>query len=360
MFLHYIKYCFITSLRKKEIIFWTLLFPIALSTFMYAGFGKINETTELAKPIPVAVIHNQKDEFFDKAIESISKGDKKIITVKNFSINNATKALNSGKIIGIFYVDDTISLSVKGNNLKETVLSTFLDEYLQRRDSMNFSTVYACKEQLKSHGSQDNIISNFYAILAMTCLFSVFTGLNQIYTLQGNLSALGARRSLAPVPKSIIIFSEFITALFLQFIITSIGFFYMKNILKLNFGERILEIFPVLILGNACGIALGILVGCLKFPRTEGGKTGLATGISMILSVADDLCAPSIRIMIERNYPILNRINPATLISDALYSLNVYETKTRYYTNLTYLSIIAIILCVISYILTRRNRYASL
>ena len=360
MFIHYFKYCFITFLRKKDILFWTLLFPIALSSFMYAAFGNITETTELAKPIPVVVIHHHNDPIFDQVLDVMSDGDNAILKLKDMNEKKALQALDDEKIVGIFYVDDKISLSVKGNNLKESVLSTFLDEYLQKRETMNFTNVYACRDKLKTHGTQDNLVSSFYAVLAMSSLFAVFSGIDQIYCFQGNLSSLGARRSIAPTPRSIIILAAFLAGLSFQFLVSSLAFFYMKYILRINFGDRILEIFPVLLLGNACGLSLGILIGSLSFPKTLGGKLGLATSFSMILSVADDLCAPSVRIMIEHNYPILNRLNPATVMSDALYSLNVYDSLNRYYTNLFYLGAIAFILCLVSYFFIRRNRYANI
>jgi len=360
MFFHYLRYNLLSMLRTKEVVFWTFLFPIALSTFMFAAFGNIIETTEMANPIPVAVIYETEDPIFEKVVETVSTGKDAILEVKNLKEKEALNALKKGDITGIYYVNDKISLQIKGDELQETVLSGFLDEYLQRKESLTLADMEACKEKITSQGNLDNLVSYFYAILAMSCLFASFNGLDRIKGLQANLSTLGARRGVAPTKKSVIILSEFLAGLLLQFAVTSVAFLYMWKVLGVNFGSHVAQIFPILLLGSASGLSLGMFIGALKFPRTINGKMGFAVSFSMLLSVADDLCAPNIRITIEHYLPIFNRINPAALVSDAFYALSVYDTYTRYITNLCYLGAITFVLCAASYLVIRRNRYASL
>ena len=54
MFFREFKYMLLSSLRSRELIFWTLLFPFALTTFMYMAFGDIFDRTEKFEPVPVA------------------------------------------------------------------------------------------------------------------------------------------------------------------------------------------------------------------------------------------------------------------------------------------------------------------
>lgn len=46
MFRHILKYGLLSLLRTKEIVFWTLIFPFALTTFMYFAFSNLYNTTE--------------------------------------------------------------------------------------------------------------------------------------------------------------------------------------------------------------------------------------------------------------------------------------------------------------------------
>lgn len=65
MFGHYFKYSFKAIFRVKEVLFWTLVFPIALATFMHMAFGNIYERTEKAHAIPVSIIHLSENNAFD-------------------------------------------------------------------------------------------------------------------------------------------------------------------------------------------------------------------------------------------------------------------------------------------------------
>ena len=46
----------------------------------------------------------------------------------------------------------------------------------------------------------------------------------------------------------------------------------------------------------------------------------------MILSVLGGLIGPNVKSYIEHTMPIINRINPASLIVDSFYALNIYDT----------------------------------
>ena len=66
-------------LRSKESLFWSFLFPIALSTFMFMAFGNIYESTELQKAVPVAIVKNQDNEIFESVVKTLSEGDDKLL-----------------------------------------------------------------------------------------------------------------------------------------------------------------------------------------------------------------------------------------------------------------------------------------
>ena len=58
---------------------------------------------------------------------------------------------------------------------------------------------------------------------------------------------------------------------------------------------------------------------------------------------------------VEKHAPIINRFNPAALISDALYCINVYDDASRYYRNLITLIVMSAALVLASFLLIRRN-----
>jgi len=56
---------------------------------------------------------------------------------------------------------------------------------------------------------------------------------------------------------------------------------------------------------------------------------------------------------------ILDRINPVSLISDALYSLIHFDDYQIYITSITTMAAFSIIFCVVSAVVLRRHTYDS-
>ena len=67
-----------------------------------------------------------------------------------------------------------------------------------------------------------------------------------------------------------------------------------------------------------------------------------------------------IKIIIQNNCPILNKINPATIITDSFYSLAVYESYDRFFVDILSLFAFIILFIMAGFLLTRRKKYASL
>lgn len=375
MFLHNFKYAMLTTLKNKTTLIWTLLFPVALATFMYMSFGELFEE-EMMDVIPVAVVEQKGNPTFEDVLVSLSKkGDDQVIDMKVTDEDEAIKKLENEEVEAIIYVSDEISLKVPGNSYEATVLKTIIEEYnkvshvVMDIGKTNPALIESTLNNLRadnqyytkvktSDGNQDVYTNYFYAIFAMSCLFASFIACEKIQKIQANVSPLGMRRCLSPNSKMITILAEFFAMLVTQFAIELITLVYMV-MLGVDFGNRYPQIIIILFFGSCIGISMGIIVGSMS--RFSGGiKEGLCTSISMVLSVMADLCAGGIKYSIEQTAPIVNRLNPAALIVDSFYALNIYDTYDRYIQNISILGIMSVVLIVISFFIIRRNKYASL
>ena len=63
--------------------------------------------------------------------------------------------------------------------------------------------------------------------------------------------------------------------------------------------------------------------------------------------------------IIEQNAPILNRINPAAVLSDAYYCISVYNDTLRYQRCMITLLIMSVLFLGIAFLGVRRERYDS-
>ena len=80
----------------------------------------------------------------------------------------------------------------------------------------------------------------------------------------------------------------------------------------------------------------------------------------MVCSFLAGLMNSNMKDLVEKHVPIINRINPAALISDAFYCINVYNDTARYYRNLVTLAVMSAAFVMASFLLIRRNRYDSI
>lgn len=377
MLFHNIKYTFLSMIRTKEVIFWSLVFPLALATFMYLAFGKINEVTENLETIDVAVVESVQNEMFDKILVEVSNGESPLLNPMKMNSQDAVSALDGKEVDGIIHVDDTISLSVRENGLNATILSSFVDRYLQNEatltqiaknnplalnsaiEALSDDTSYFKEEKL-TDGNTDNLSNYFYAVFAMSCLFASFTGISSMFSIQGNLSPLGQRRCVAPTKKLHVVLTLFLTNEIVQFAIELITFAYMSLVLGLDLSNKYPALFLLLFVASSFGLTMGMFIGSIKKPVTEGAKMGIGVAISMALSVMADLCVSGLMNTIEHTVPIINRLNPAALISDSFYALNTYSDYSRYTSNMVNLSAMTLILFTLTILTVRRNRYASI
>ncbi len=64
--------------------------------------------------------------------------------------------------------------------------------------------------------------------------------------------------------------------------------------------------------------------------------------------------------IIDTNAPIINKLNPANMITDGFYSLYYYEDLSRFYFNIISLLIVSTILLIGATIFLRRKKYDSI
>lgn len=377
MIWHIFKYRVKSLIRTWEVLFWTLAFPILLSVFFYLGFGNYFEAKEKFHAIPAAVVVEQENPYIRQMLESLSgEGSAGMLEITETDKENAGQLLADGQIEGIFYMNDSLGLEFKKNGISQSILKTIADSYAQMTElivRMAAEDPKAAGQLLEdmaedislnreisyTSGDMDSMLQYFYALLAMTCLYGSFQGLLNAEQLQANLSSLAARKIAAPAPRMKMILGEFAAASAMQFITVLAVIGFMQFVLKVNFGTRIFPIIFLALGGSILGVSFGFFAGCIG-KRDMSFKSSVLIAVSMFLSFLSGLMVDKIKITIERSCPLLNRLNPAALIADAFYALNIYDGYERYLMNMAGILIYAGVFCTAGFLLARRKKYASL
>lgn len=357
-------------------MFWMLAFPIILGTFFNIAFSGIYEKDDMFSSIPVAVVEQQENSSFKLTMEQMSDGEDALFDAEYTDKDKALELLENGDVSGVIFVGDELSLSVKGDGLKPTIIKSFLDRYkinekiitdAAKKDPMKVQDVVdamskeinCVTEKNISDGNQDPYVQYFYNLIAMSCLFGTLAGLNIVINSQGNLSDIGARKCISPIHKLKTITASLLAVTLVNFLCNVIGLLYLVFALDIDFGAPILPLFGIALAGSLTGVSLGFFVGAIG-RADEGHKTGILVAVSMFFCFMSGLMVGNMRAVVDKYAPWFNKINPAALISDSFYSLNIYDTYDRLIQNIVTLMIITAVCTLGGFMLTRRQKYASL
>ncbi len=382
MFKHIFTYNLKTILRNKESVFWSLLFPILLATLFYFAFSNLTGSTQF-DTINIALVSGEgmkEGTQFHRVLSSVSDIDGKSSPEDMFHVVTATQEeadelLEGGRISGYIVYEEEISLVVSRSGFNQTVLKVFLDEYAQTSSTLNtiikenpkaiFKTIadvmnrndYLTRTSASSSDG-DLIVTYFYALLAMTCLMGSTSSVDEISKLQANLSTLAARVNCSPVQKFKMFLYNISASILFQIGVILIVLAYVMFVLNIDFGNRTGYVILTCVIGSVAGVFFGTATGVLG--KSEGVKMAITIGGTLFGSFLAGLNAPMIKYLVQENMPIVSWINPATLITDAFYSLYYYDDLSRFFINITVLLGICVLLCTITCLVLRRKNYASI
>jgi len=379
MFAHIYLYKLKCFVRDKNLMFWTLLFPIILGLLFWMSLANIT-SGEGFKNIKIAAVNDaqyKKDVYFDKALESVSQGENKLFDVTYTSKENAEKLLKENKIEGYIYLDGGVNLIVKNSGINESIIKVFIDDYVQTISTVNNileKNPYAMygslnkdlsdREQYLSQlpagsAEPDTGVHYFYTLIAMACMYGSFWGLKEVSAIQANQSLLGARINAAPTHKLKVFSISMLAAVTIQLIEILMLLIFLIFVLKVDFGNQIGYIILTCITGTFTGVSFGAFISSL-IKKSEGIKVAALIGGSMIMSFLAGMMYAGIKVIISNNMPALAYLNPANLIADSFYSLYFYTGHEQYFINTVLLCCFTLLFGFLTYIVLRRQKYASI
>ena len=394
MFINNFKYSFKVLIRNKGLIFWTFAFPILLGLFFYLAFSDI-ENKENFKQIDIAVIENkefQNDEFYKEAIKELSdkNNSSRIFNTKYASKKDAEEKLKNKKISGYLeFTNDNVNITVNSSGVNETIIKYVVSELKSDKKIMND---LVRREVIKSQNNsydkiinyeeiynnvikilnEDNVklnnISNknlsytmieYYTLIAMACLYGSMLSMYITNFKLANMNSVGKRTSLSPTSKTKLLLSSLLSSYLVQLIGLTLLFIFTIFVIKVDYGNNLSLVIALSLVGSLYGLTLGVFVAS-KFKVSEGSKIGILISVIMLGSFLSGMMGITMKYVIDKNIPIINKLNPVNMITDGLYSLYYYNTLDRYYFNIISLVIFSIIMMILSINSLRRQKYDSI
>lgn len=389
MFTHNFKYSLKVLFRNKALIFWTYIFPLILALLFNLAFKDI-ESNEVLKTIDIAVVNSESfenDTIAKNILKELSSEENKIFNIEYTDLEKSKELLENKEISGYIIYDNDIKIVINNNGINETILKYTLDEIQNTKNMVNIMLTSSITKEINNGNininyneiynnimnkiSNTNIklndISNknlsytmieYYTLIAMAALYGSMLSMYIINYNDARMCPVGKRKNVSPTNKMTLIVSGLLSSYIVQLIGIFILFMFMIFVLKIEF-IKLGKIIFLSLLSSLAGLSLGVFVSSV-FKAKENTKTGIIITITMICCYLSGMMGITMKYIIDTNIPIINKINPANMITDALYSLYYYEDNIRYSFNIISLIIFSTIMILISYLKLRREKYDSI
>jgi len=397
MFIHNFKYALKTLFKNKALIFWTYAFPLILGTFFNMAFSNI-EKSEKLDIIDIAIIEDENfnnNQIFKEAFKELSDENNKdrLFNTKYVTEDEAKNLLEKDRISGYLIFEEDPKIVVKSSGINETILKYVVEQIIEVQDIIiniaenkisnymsehseeygNLNSLYASiyrevmtlmsenNTNIKdiSSGNLSYTMIEFYTLIAMSCLYGGILSMVVVNQNLANMSSKGKRIAVSPTSKLKIILSSVFASYIAQLIGVILLFIYTIFVLKVDYGNNLPNIILLALVGSLAGLSLGIVIAS-TIKSNENTKTGIIIAITMFGCFLSGMMGITMKYIIDKNIPIINKINPASMITDGFYSLYYYDTLDRFYFNIISLLIFAFIMIAISVLSLRRQKYDSI
>ena len=393
MFIHNYVYSLKTLFKNKGLIFWTFMFPIILATFFNMAFSDISNKEKL-DIIDVAFVENSdfnENKIYKEVFDNLSDKNNKdrLFKTRYVSEKKAKELLEDSKIVGYLkFEEEKPVLIINNNGINQTIFKYTVDEISSRLIMVNNLSEEEVKKEINkgnfnidyeeiqkrvlklinnkktnikdiSKKGFDYMMIEFFSLIAMACMYGGMLSMHSINQTLPNLSSKGKRVSVSPNKKSNIILSSLFASYTAQLIGIIILFLYTIFVINVDYGNNVFLVVLLSLIGSLAGLSLGLFISVI-FKISENAKTGILISITMIGSFFAGMMGITMKYIIDKNIPLLNKINPVNMITDGLYALYYYSESHRYYFNVLSLVIFSFILIIISLIKLRRQKYDSI
>jgi ABC-2 type transport system permease protein len=376
-----LKYEFLRIIRAKDMMFWSVALPVLLGTFMYMAFSGIGEF-EGFEAIPVAIVIEDENaalaDNFNQMIDTLASEEVAILAPTHTDSQEAVGLLDEDEVVGIYFLrDNEVSLKVANSGINQSVLMTITDRFIQVQNTMETIAdegvelipgavaditreLNINRESQIGRGALDFFEYNIMIFLVLTVFMGANQGLKLSMEFQANRSPLAARRFVSPTKKMKTLITQLTACVIMQTIYGAVALTYFIFALGLDFGVQIPLVILAIMVGSTTAVSMGMALGSVVKKGDILGLEGILTGVIVVMCALAGMMGTQFRIMVRSGAPIVDRINPATMLADALYSLSSFDDYRIFITGLGGLAITTVLFLSVSTIILRRKSYDSI
>ena len=401
-------------LRRRDVLIWVVLFPLALATLFQIMFSNFDEYYRV-EPASCVVVDDENYRspqamFFREMLNAVSEpGDDQVLSVSMVATRDeGCAAVLAGDAAACITVNSEglpsmqvspLSVSSTTGSLDQSIVRAVLDQYRQTYAEMKQTfTALPLAQGMQVAPSQEGFESlaatpgmqeaasafmsdavktqqvdvlrvksssttrYFYALMGFASLMSITVAICAVSATRANTSAVGARRQVAGVSPAKQMAVTMAASFVAVFGCLLLAFAYMRFVLGVEFGGRdglaVVAIATCALMSTALGAAIGAIP---NIPTP--GKEGLATGITCLCALFAGLYGePSMQLadQIAQHAPWAALINPAAQAANAFYDLTYYDSLAPFSLTMCVLFVMAAAFFAMAAVLMRRQNYERL
>ena len=401
-------------LRRRDVLIWVVLFPLALATLFQIMFSNFDEYYRI-EPASCVVVDDEnyrstQAAFFREMLDAVSEpGDDQVLSVSKVETpDEGHAAVLAGDAAACITVDSEglpsmqvspLSVSSTTGSLDQSIVRAVLDQHRQTYAEMkqtfmaqplaqdmqsapsqesfeSFATMPGMQEAASAFMSDavktqqvdvlrvksSSTVRYFYALMGFASLMSITVAICAVSATRANTSEVGARRQIAGVSPTkqmaVTIAASFVAV----FGCLLLAFAYMRFTLGVEFGGRDGLAVAAIAVCALMSTALGAAIGAIPSMPTPG-KEGLATGITCLCALFAGLYGePSMQLadQIAQHAPWAALINPAAQAANAFYDLTYYDSLAPFFWTICVLLAMAAVFFAVAALLMRRQNYERL
>ena len=346
------------------------------------------EKNEKLDIINIAIIDSESNDNTFKETFKKFNDETQMFNINYTNLEDAKKLLENKKITGYIIPNDNVNITVSSNGVNETILKYVVDEININKEiskdlskieidnqikegnyNIDYQKIYKnINDLFSSNTVKLNNISNknlsytmieYYTLIAMTCLYGGIISMFITNYKLANMNSIGKRTSISPIHKGKMLFGSLLASYIIQLLGIALLFIFTIFVLKVDYGNNLLLVILLAICGSLAGLSLGVMVAT-TIKSNENTKTGILIAITMLGCFLSGMMGITMKYIVDKNIPIINKINPASMITDGFYSLYYYDTLDRFFFNIISLLLFSIIMFIISYNGLRRQKYDNI
>lgn len=380
----------LSLVRDKALLVWALTFPVIMTLIFIGMFSGIGDAYS-AVGSTLGVVRDANYDAavgLDETIQAISDPESSdhVCDVTYYDdAADARVAASMGDVDAYLTVsgDGTPQLHVtqasvaEGGSLPTSVLSEVLDTHLHTRSAVE--RVAATRPELLANGRAIKAFTSgavktvrlsatknppspdaryYYALLAMAAGMGATAGMESVRRLLPTAGPLGARQTLAAVPRWRMLVGALLGAWLCEFACLLVAALFMWGAAGVPFGDNALGVVGAIAASSFMACAAGALCGTV--PRMEAG---MISGITCLLSLFTGLygtASQQLADSIEAAMPVLAHANPLWQTTNCFYALLYYDTPDAFLASCAALLTMAFAFLALASLRMRRTSYDHL